>query len=299
MRVVRRSTVSRWRSARSRQRATAGIRFIHQDLGLVDEHDTVDNLALGGSYGSRWWISDRRSGATRTAISHDYGVDLDVSAPLQASRRPARRWSPSSALCDGHRRGRAARARRADGFAHRPGHGTALPLDPRGPRAAAAPFSTSRTGLGEVFEIADRVTVLRDGRRVATEPVAALDHDRLAELIVGPPAERLLSRAPAAARRGRAFPVTTSGAAPSTCVSLRAPPSRGPRRHGPRGLGLRGAPLPHLRRRAGEFGRCLGLLGHRSPRSIRASGDRGRDGVRARGSQAPRRRSCPGRCGRT
>ena len=31
--------------------------------------------------------------------------------------------------------------------------------------------------LGEVFRIADRVTVLRDGRRVATETVSAMDHD--------------------------------------------------------------------------------------------------------------------------
>jgi ribose transport system ATP-binding protein len=36
-----------------------------------------------------------------------------------------------------------------------------------------------------VFELADRVTVLRDGVRKATVPVNELDHDRLIELMVG------------------------------------------------------------------------------------------------------------------
>ena len=39
--------------------------------------------------------------------------------------------------------------------------------------------------LDEVFELADRVTVLRDGVRKATRPVSELDHDGLVELMVG------------------------------------------------------------------------------------------------------------------
>ena len=38
--------------------------------------------------------------------------------------------------------------------------------------------------LDEVFELADRVTVLRDGR-ARRPPVGELDHGRLVELIVG------------------------------------------------------------------------------------------------------------------
>ena len=34
-------------AARQRRRHTAGLRFVHQDLGLVDTLDAVDNLALG------------------------------------------------------------------------------------------------------------------------------------------------------------------------------------------------------------------------------------------------------------
>ncbi|MCX7424791.1 MAG: sugar ABC transporter ATP-binding protein [Planctomycetia bacterium] len=39
--------------------------------------------------------------------------------------------------------------------------------------------------LEEVFAIADRVTVLRDGRHVATQPTAELSRERLIELMVG------------------------------------------------------------------------------------------------------------------
>ena len=39
--------------------------------------------------------------------------------------------------------------------------------------------------LDEVFELADRVTVLRDGVRKATRAVSELDHGGLVELIVG------------------------------------------------------------------------------------------------------------------
>jgi ribose transport system ATP-binding protein len=41
--------------------------------------------------------------------------------------------------------------------------------------------------LGEIFELADRATVLREGRTVGTWPVAELDRDRLVSLMVAPP----------------------------------------------------------------------------------------------------------------
>jgi simple sugar transport system ATP-binding protein len=39
--------------------------------------------------------------------------------------------------------------------------------------------------LEEIYEICDAVTVLRDGRRIVTAPVAELDHDRLVAAMVG------------------------------------------------------------------------------------------------------------------
>jgi ABC-type sugar transport system ATPase subunit len=39
--------------------------------------------------------------------------------------------------------------------------------------------------LGEVFQIADRVTVLRDGQCVGTAPIAELDEDQVVRMMVG------------------------------------------------------------------------------------------------------------------
>ncbi len=39
--------------------------------------------------------------------------------------------------------------------------------------------------LEEVFQIADRITVLRDGQRIGTAPVAELDHDQVVRMMVG------------------------------------------------------------------------------------------------------------------
>ena len=165
----------------------AGIRFIHQDLGVIEAHDSVDNVALTAGYEGRWWISNRRERCAVREFFAQYGVEVDVSAPLHALS-PARRTMVAilRALRGGI------------------GEGTLLVLDEPTvslgahdvdllfalvrelrERGGTIVYVTHR--LGEVFAIADRVSVLRDGRRVTTKPVAVLDHDRLAELIVGSP----------------------------------------------------------------------------------------------------------------
>jgi ABC-type sugar transport system ATPase subunit len=67
--------------------------------------------------------------------------------------------------------------------------------------------------LEEVMQIADRVTVLRDGRRVATAPIDGLTREDLAELIVGRPVGELFGRrgAGAAAPDASAPLVTVDG----------------------------------------------------------------------------------------
>jgi ABC-type sugar transport system ATPase subunit len=49
--------------------------------------------------------------------------------------------------------------------------------------------------LKEIFDVADRVTVLRDGRYVGTEPVATLTQDRVVRMMVGRDVRRQSARA--------------------------------------------------------------------------------------------------------
>lgn len=167
----------------------AGIRFIHQDLGLISEMDAVENLALGGRFASRVWLSDRRERrAARDALAA-YNIDVDVAAPLEALSAAQRTMVAI------------VRALRSN--SHTPGllvldePTASLPnpevrqlfsmIDDLRRRGDAALYVTHR--LTEVFDIADRVTVLRDGRVVATEVVADLTPAKLVELIVGGPVE--------------------------------------------------------------------------------------------------------------
>jgi ribose transport system ATP-binding protein len=163
------------------------LHFIHQDLGLVDSLDTVDNLGLGLGYafGPGRRIRWRASAAQARATLRGLGMDFDVRQPVGTLSAVERTM--------------VAVARATSGWAPGP---NLLVLDEV---AAALPLSEVETlfaamrrlrdqgagqlyishRLGEVFEIADRVTVLRDGRLIATRPISELDHDELVRLIIG------------------------------------------------------------------------------------------------------------------
>ena len=164
-----------------------GLRFVHQDLGLVPELNIIDNLALGRGYSTgragriRWRSEAHRA---RAALA-DLDVDVDVYAPV-------------ASLSLAERTGLAiARAIHDDEAATR-----VLVLDE--PTAALPAADVDRLfgilrrlrkrgvgvvlvshNLDEVLDVADRVSVLRDGRLVTSVPRSGLDHDALVELIVG------------------------------------------------------------------------------------------------------------------
>ena len=60
-----------------------GMRFIHQDLGLIADLDVIDNLALGRAYEGRRWLSNRREEEAARRLLAPFGVDVDVRRPLR------------------------------------------------------------------------------------------------------------------------------------------------------------------------------------------------------------------------
>ena len=65
----------------------AGIHFIHQDLGLIDDLTTIENLNLARGTGLGALASPRRARERREAeqLLSQFGVHLDVTAPLADS----------------------------------------------------------------------------------------------------------------------------------------------------------------------------------------------------------------------
>lgn len=164
-----------------------GARFVHQDLGLVDSSSVLDNLAIGAGYATRLGtISVRRSTRRARADLTRVGLDVDPQACVR-DLAPAARTGVAIA-----------RALREDAAAPV----RLLVLDE--PTATLPEAETGRlmeivrrvagTGVGvlyvthrleEVLALAGTVTVLRDGREVATRPTSALDRRGLVDLLVG------------------------------------------------------------------------------------------------------------------
>jgi ribose transport system ATP-binding protein len=175
----------------------AGIRFVHQDLALVDAMSAVENISMSVGYTTRRggridWKAD--TARARDAIASLGFSDIDVSLPVG-------RLAPSQKTA-------VALARALHGWAE---SAHLLVLDE--PTATMPGADVERLfeairilkargvailyvshHLDEVFEIADDVSVLRDGRHIATTPISDLDHDALIELMIGHRLERVIHR---------------------------------------------------------------------------------------------------------
>ena len=160
------------------------IAFIHQDLGLVEWMTIAENVAIETGYPRSWsglisWPKVKSAAAKALAIM---GSDLDPEAPI--SSLPAAERSlvaigralairsdivvldePTAALpeADVERLLETLRRLRANNI--------------------GIVYVTHR--LDEVLRIADRVTVLRDGRRLATVKASDTNAGELVQMIVG------------------------------------------------------------------------------------------------------------------
>lgn len=159
------------------------MHFIHQDLALIPELTAVENLYLAkGTLAPNQLAAERAR--TRELIGH-FGDVFDVDVPVKQ-------------LTSGQR-AIVAIARALNGWDH-PRHVIVLdePTESLHKSEVDVLFQAVRRlaadgagvifishRLDEVLELADRVAVLRDGKKVADEPTASLDHGRLVELITG------------------------------------------------------------------------------------------------------------------
>jgi ribose transport system ATP-binding protein len=164
-----------------------GLRFVHQDLGLVGNLDAVDNMAMGQGYITnglktiRW----RKERAAARAALAALGYEIDVKVPvagLQMSERTA--VAIARAMSD---RGSAVRVLILD-------EPTANLPDAEAQRLYSLVRRVADSGVAvlfvshhfdEVFEMASSVTVLRDGKHIITRPVEGLTEGELIELVVG------------------------------------------------------------------------------------------------------------------
>jgi ribose transport system ATP-binding protein len=178
-----------------------GLRFVHQDLGLVLELNAMDNLALHGGFarGAGGRVRWREQALQTRRVLARFGVDLDIHRPLAAATPVERTVVAIAAALQGWHGGR--------GVLVLDEPTAVLPHDEverlfamvQEVRSAGTSVLYVSHRLDEIFELADRVTVLRGGCVIGTHAVADLDAGALASLMVGEEVDPDY-RAPVAAR---------------------------------------------------------------------------------------------------
>ncbi|GAA1858834.1 sugar ABC transporter ATP-binding protein [Pseudonocardia ailaonensis] len=165
----------------------AGIRFVHQDLGLVPTLTAVDNIALGVGYQTSAYgrISWRRQRDVARKALRDLGHDIDLTTPV-AALTPIERTTIAVA--------RALLGNGQDVHMLVLDEPTTTMTQSEAETLMAIVRRLRDRGVGilyvshnldEVLALADRVTVLRDGRHVATTRAATLTKAELVELMTG------------------------------------------------------------------------------------------------------------------
>jgi ribose transport system ATP-binding protein len=170
------------------------ISFIHQDLGLVDTMTVAENVAVLAGYARHRGLIDwgqTRAAAVMALHRMGGGVDPDVHVrDLPAAEKSIVAIARAMAVkCE--------LLVLDEPTAALPEADVARLLDVlRRLRAGGLGILYVTHRLDEVFRVADRVTVLRDGRRVTTEAVADSNPATLVHCIVGRPLSNLFIRPP-------------------------------------------------------------------------------------------------------
>ncbi|WP_373502650.1 sugar ABC transporter ATP-binding protein [Aestuariivirga sp.] len=169
------------------------VAFIHQDLGLVEWMSVAENVGLAQGYSMRGPAIDwRKTEARAVAALAKVGCDFDPSRRVQSLSRTEKSLVAI------------ARALAAEADVLVLDEPTAsLPADEvermfivlRDLRSRGVGMIYVSHRLDEIFRIADRVAVLRDGKLVGAKPVKDTNPSELVSMIVGREVKDLYVRA--------------------------------------------------------------------------------------------------------
>jgi ribose transport system ATP-binding protein len=189
-----------WESPRHAKRA--GVHIIHQELALFNELSVYENIMVGNERRHRLGVLDRRAmRAQARAVLARLGADIDAEDLVgRLSVADQQMVEIAKALI-----GDVSLIVLDEPTAVISGREVDLLFDNmRALRRDGVAIVYISHRLEEIFDIADRVTVLKDGRLVGTKPVSETDRGMLISMMVGRRFDDIYPvRPPPAARVGR------------------------------------------------------------------------------------------------
>ena len=165
----------------------AELHFIHQDLGLIPQFSAVENLNLGKGVGAGA-VAPHKAGPERARARElvgRFGAPFDVTAPVASLSAAQRSIVAIARALDSWRHPRNVLVLDEPTEALHASEVETLFAAVRRLAAEGAGVIFISHRLDEVLSLADRVVVLRNGKKVADEPREQLSHDRLVELLLG------------------------------------------------------------------------------------------------------------------
>ena len=164
-----------------------GISVIHQELSLVASMNVAENIFLGREESRGLWLNQRRMEQKAAKLLGDMGLDIDVTRPVESypfgiqqmveickalafNRQVIVMDEPTSAL-------KGPDVDKLFEIIHR--------LKTQG---CGIIFISHK--MDEIYRMADRITVLRDGKYIGTGAARDVPQDRLVQWMVGRELER-------------------------------------------------------------------------------------------------------------
>lgn len=160
-----------------------GMRFIHQELNLVPKFSAVANMALGDGTLVRHGVLDRRrAGRRATAVMERLGATFDLGVGVE-KLTVSERWMVSLGRALMSEARMIAMDEPTASFTAEEAERLFAVIDELRCDGVAILYISHR--LEEVLRLSQRVTVLRNGRLVATHDTASLTTEKLTHEIVG------------------------------------------------------------------------------------------------------------------
>jgi ribose transport system ATP-binding protein len=185
-----------------RASASMGLRFVHQNLGLVPELSVTENLAIGRGFARRGlarirWHEEHEAARTQLA---SLGYQCDPRTELASLPMAARSivalaravYGPAGADVSNIVLDETTASMSAPDIARLFETLTAL-------RDRQVGILYVSHHLNEVLSLADRITVIRSGRKIATVPAESVSEADLVEMMVGSSKRSRVARHPTSA----------------------------------------------------------------------------------------------------